>query len=141
MKVTDLRIENDRAADNVFQAWHQYTDHRLGFSAFYPADWTIEASGKTSIDFLPSDMTQEGLTIGMFTPATAKPIRESLNIVSEKPVIVDGETGSLITSDSGHHAFETTVLVVHDDRLYYFSGPATQIREFLLNFRFINSDL
>ena len=136
IRVTDVTFESQIGAENEFQPWRSYADQRLGFVQRYPADWSIEASNKSTIGFIPAKTSSEGVSISVETPVAEKDIRRALDIIDEKIVMVDGKKGKELTSDLGHGAFETVILVTNNNKLFVIRGDERYVHEFLLTFRF-----
>src|SRR4051812_23659376 len=76
LKVSNINIDAENSAENVFTAAHSYTSNNLQFALRYPSTWSIEADSATSISFLPNDTEDSGVTVLVADPSSEKSIRK-----------------------------------------------------------------
>jgi hypothetical protein len=138
IKVSDVGFQAQVPAANTFVPSHTYNDQRLGFGLRYPANWSIEAGSSTAITFTPTDSAEEGVTIRVLDPGDEADLRDSLQIISESVVTVDGQKGKELVNDLGNRARETLILVDHAGKLYVISGSNDLVEQALVTFRFLN---
>ena len=139
LKVSDIKTDTQElAADSNFSPRHTYSNKNLGFSLRYPPDWAIEAGSDTSVDFLPAVLSYPGVNVSVYDAADEPEIRQALGIKVEKPLTLDGQRGSVVTSLlKGSNVEETVVLVQNEGRLYVIRGPAGVVDEFIITFNFL----
>lgn len=135
LQVSDLNFDAQNAETN-FQSWHNYTDARLGFTARYPASWSIEADN-SGITFVPSDIAQAGATVSVMPTAYEKVLRKSLKIISENKINLGSDVASKIVNDLGGGQMETLILDVHNYKLYVIRGGNSYVQQLLLTFHFL----
>ncbi len=135
VKISDLNLETE--SQSVFEAWHSYKDPKLGFGLRYPANWSMEADSATSINFLPSELSDSGVSVSVVPSSLETSIRRSLKIVKESPVTLDNITATKITNDLGNAHSETVILGKNDNQLYVIRGSENQVRKIIETFYFL----
>ena len=135
VKISDISIDSESASLNSIWA-HTFTDSKHGFVVKYPANWSIE-SNMDSMTFLPSDSSDNGVTVSVLEPAAEKSIRKSLVITYETKTTVDSSTASKIVNDLGSGVGETVVLINHNQQLFVIRGSNNFVEKFLTTFHFI----
>lgn len=135
LKISDLNLESE--SQSVYQAWHSYKDSKLGFGLRYPANWSMEADSATSINFLPSELIDSGVSVSVVAPNLENSIRRSLKIVKESPVTLDSITATKISNDLGDGHFETVILGTYKNQLYVIRGSENQVRKIIETFYFL----
>lgn len=138
IKVSDIKFEAQVQATNIFSPTHSYNDHRLGFGIRYPASWSIEVESSSTVLFVPTDTADVGVSIMQVDVSAEKLLRESLDIVAESVVFVDGIKATMLVNDLGNRVRETVVLVIRKDKLFVISGSQHSVEQTLLTFRFLN---
>lgn len=132
LKLANLELET---SDSNFTPMHSYTDQRLGFGLRYPADWSIEAAS-SSIAFLPSEISSDGVTVSVAIPGSESSIRSKLNVKKEVPVSFNSITATKIKNDLGNGHSETVVLAPYNKKLYVIRGSEQLVDNLLQTFYF-----
>jgi hypothetical protein len=134
LKVANINIDTENA-ENRYNPSHSYNNSRLGFALTYPPTWSIEANSDTSVTFMPSDTSDDGVTISVSSTAAEKDIRKSLKITQETPVMVGNLPGVKITADLGKNLSEKVVLIPSFNKLYVIRGSGSQVEKVLTTFK------
>jgi hypothetical protein len=135
IKVSDVNFEA-QLAENEFHPWHSYNDARLGFGIRYPADWSIEADNNSTISFLPTNLSDEGVSVHVTKPSAEKAIRRTLKILEESKIALDGQIAAKIINNLGQGHTETVILAVHKSKLYVLRGTDSFVEKLILTFHF-----
>jgi hypothetical protein len=135
LKIVNLGLENE-GSESVFEPMHSYSDARLGFALRYPADWSIEASS-SSISFLPSKTSDEGVTVSITAPSAEVAIRNELEISKETNIMVKENSASKIVNNLGSGHTETVVIIPHNQKLYVVRGSTSLVERIMETFYFL----
>lgn len=133
LKIATLDFDS---TENTFSPTHSYKDERLGFSLRYPATWSIEASN-SSVAFLPSEISDEGVSITVTTPNTESSIRRALKNSTETAVTVNNIPAKKLTNDLGNNHTETVVLISYNGKLYVLRGSNNHVEKLLQTLSFV----
>jgi hypothetical protein len=137
IQVSNINFETQNLADSQFVPWHSYTNQDLNFSLRYPADWSIEASDKTTVNFVPSDSSDEGVSVSILKPAAETAIRKGLKNWSQDRITIDGNTAVKIRNSSDDGYSETIVMALRKSQLYVLRGTSSLVEKLLLTFNFL----
>ncbi len=140
IKVSDVNFDTEQIeAESKFNPWHTYSNQALGFSLRYPGDWSIEAESDSSLNFVPDDLSKQGVNVSVYSTSAEKSVRKALTIASEKEVKVDGTTGVEITNQLENNTSESVVLATHNKKLYVIRGSRSAVLQFLQTFNFVEA--
>jgi hypothetical protein len=138
IKITDEAVVTPQP-EQVFISWHTYSNPTLGFALRYPANWSVESSQVGSVSFGPADSSKSGIEVDVYKPNAEKIARNSLKIVDQTPITVDGVAAVEITNNLGKNQTETVVLVNNKVHVYLIRGSKADVEKVLLTFSFINN--
>lgn len=136
VKISDLNIDSENTAESGFSASRSYSDARLGFTVKYPTTWGIEADFDSSVNFVPDDSSDVGITVSVVNASAEKSLRRTLDILSESAMILDKVSATKIINDLGEGHTETVVLAIYNRKLYVIRGSENFVQKFLLTFHF-----
>lgn len=136
LKVVNLGLENE-GSESVFKPLHAYANSSLGFGLRYPADWSIEA-GNSTVAFLPSAVSDEGVTVSVLASSSEAGIRKTLNITKESSIQINNSSASKIINNLGQNHSETVVIVPHGKQIYVIRGSGVLVDRLLQTFYIIN---
>lgn len=135
---SDLEQTADELAhQQVF--WKSYRSLELGFALRYPPGWQIELDREQpeSISFENPQNYNENISISVVSPKYENIIRDSLKIISEEAITVDGVPASWIKGDLRDRATSNVILVRRGGRLYSMAGSSALLPRIIAGFKFL----
>lgn len=138
IQVSEINFETGLMPENHFVPWRAFTNKQFFYSLRYPADWSIEAQDKSTILFVPSNSTDEGVSLAVLKPSAETAIRNSIKNIGESRIVLDNYRAVKISNDLGQGHFETVVMSLRHGRLYVLRGTDAQVQKLILTFNFLD---
>jgi hypothetical protein len=135
LKVSDLHLDAENSGD-YSASLHKFTSKQMGFTLRYPADWSIEADN-SSVNFLPSDFSDNGVSVSVLSPIAEKSLRSGLKILNEVSGTLDSTAAAKIRSDLGNGYTEKIVIATYNHKIYVIRGGENVVNKILLTFEFL----
>ncbi len=136
MKVSNLNFETDQLPPQSYRSAKVYINDQQGYTVRYPADWSLEPQTDSSVSFLPSSVSDEGVNVSVLRSSDEKALVAGLNVKSTAPIMVDGQLGTKIVAEPRTGETETVVLATYNKRLYVIRGESHAVEKLLLAFNF-----
>jgi hypothetical protein len=118
--VSEIDFEREVVPYQNSETWRSYRDGRLAFSLRFPQDWGIEAQQNSVIFDGPNWGEEISVSVGKISDETL--LRQSLKIIKEEKIKIDGVSAVKLTNSLGQGADESVVLAKHNNKLYIIRG-------------------
>lgn len=139
-----LEVEKSVFEDQAYlrSGWTTYRSQDLQIAVRYPKSWQIEIDPQDGHTFSlqnPGDFG-ENISFSRTDPKYESIIRSSLDTISEKSVLIDGNSAQWLTGNPDDQATSNVILVNHDSNLYYFAGSAKNFEKIIKSVKFLTNE-
>lgn len=127
------------SVNNFGTNWRIFHSQELGISIKYPSLWQVEIDPTLPNSFSLENPKNfyENISVFMVEEKMEKIVRNSLEIASEKKILVSGLPGVLLLGKAMNDpATSKAVLVKNNGKLYYIAGQAKNFEKIAASIKF-----
>lgn len=118
-----LKVEN-RTVSNQSDRATPYFNDQYGFGFTVPDGWTTKESKPSTGDIyltvtLTDPASKERLMFSVMSPSQESLVRDSLSVITEKPVLIDSVEGIMLSGEDLKDGSAVTILLVKRGQYLY----------------------